>query len=271
VKNSSLIQNDILGLFPTWEQLYAAAPEAIQKAMDNCKCKMKGYKFLSHKLTESEFYAFLASFAVYQSDKDPFGNYLQGERYKDHDSGLSYGIYVYGPGNTILAFTGTDEGIDWLANIQQGAGNSSAPQYNQLEKLFVKHHIYEMRPAVITGHSLGGGLATIAAIRLGRPEALIALNPAAPNKDVVKQIEKQKLNNGIFDMTDAKAALATSWVVDGDILTELQRPFRGLAFIKIGQVKEIKFAKKPLLKGDWLNHSACFFLYYALTAVPAGL
>ncbi|MBO5438827.1 MAG: hypothetical protein J6A23_14295 [Thermoguttaceae bacterium] len=271
VENNSLLRNDILGLFPTWEQLYAAAPESIQKAMEHCKCMMEGYEFLLNSqdsLTESEFYAFLASFAVYQSDKNPFGGYLRGMRYKDPKSGLSYGIYEYAPGKTILVFTGTDERIDWEANIRQGIGDSSAPQYDQLGDLLAT---LQIRPTLITGHSLGGGLATIAAIRPGRPEALIALNPAAPNSNVVKRIEQLKLDSGLFDMTDAKAVLATSWVVDGDILTALQRPLRGSFFINIGQVKKIQFAQKPLFGGDRLNHSACFFLYYALTAPKKGL
>jgi len=271
VENNSLLRNDILGLFPTWEQLFEAAPESIQKAMERCKCMMEGYEFLLNSqdsLTESEFYAFLASFAVYQSDKNPFGGYLRGMRYKDPKSGLSYGIYEYAPGKTILVFTGTDERIDWEANIRQGIGDSSAPQYDQLGALLAT---LQIRPTLITGHSLGGGLATIAAIRLGRPEALIALNPAAPNSNVVKRIEQLKLDSGLFDMTDAKAVLATSWVVDGDILTALQRPLRGSFFINIGQVKKIQLAQKPLFGGDRLNHSACFFLYYALTAPKKGL
>lgn len=87
---------------------------------------------------------------------------------------LSPGEYHY-----VLAFAGTNEGIDWATNLQQAA-TGKGPQYEQAKALSeVLHRNYGDKLS-FTGHSLGGGLATYASMNTGRPATVF--NPAAVSR-----------------------------------------------------------------------------------------
>ncbi len=75
----------------------------------------------------------------------------------------------------ILSFSGTDGGLspDWLDNIQQGLTGLSG-QY--LAALALASRV---RPDLVVGHSLGGGLASYVGVYQGRQTATV--NPAALN------------------------------------------------------------------------------------------
>lgn len=73
----------------------------------------------------------------------------------------------------ILSFSGTDEGLDWLDNVQQGLTGLSA-QY--LGALGLASRV---NPDIVIGHSLGGGLASYVGIYQGRQTATV--NPAPLN------------------------------------------------------------------------------------------
>ncbi|MBO7942079.1 DUF2974 domain-containing protein, partial [Streptomyces sp. S9] len=84
------------------------------------------------------------------------------------DSGFLARIYGDEHGHYVVAFSGTDEGKDWLTNFRQGLGFEDA-QYNQAIALAREAKVAFGDEVVITGHSLGGGLAGVASISSGIP------------------------------------------------------------------------------------------------------
>ena len=86
----------------------------------------------------------------------------------------------------IVAFSGSDEGKDWGDNIKQGVGLPTA-QYDEAVDFANKWKASDGNNVILTGHSLGGGLASYASIRTdlhatavnGAPLALdhLGLNP----------------------------------------------------------------------------------------------
>jgi len=89
----------------------------------------------------------------------------------------------------ILSYSGTDSGPspDWLDNIQQGLTGMSA-QYIAALALGAA-----VRPDIVVGHSLGGGLASYVGIYQGRNVA--AVNPAPLNINGISGVP-MLVNNG---------------------------------------------------------------------------
>jgi len=84
----------------------------------------------------------------------------------DDESGFKAALYRNKKdGSIVLAFAGTDDWEDIVANFSQGMGNVPQ-QYHQAQMLTetVKMH-YGDSKLTITGHSLGGGLATYAGLQ----------------------------------------------------------------------------------------------------------
>jgi hypothetical protein len=81
---------------------------------------------------------------------------------------------------TVLSFSGTDEGGDWLDNVAQGLTGMSS-QY-----LFALQVAAANAADVVVGHSLGGGLASYVGVYGGRQTATI--NPAALNINIASGI-----------------------------------------------------------------------------------
>lgn len=81
-------------------------------------------------------------------------------------------VYVTGSGSEAeytVAFRGSQSGGDWIANVQQGAGFDST---HYRAALAIGERIARSPIADqvdFTGHSLGGGLASAAAVASGRP------------------------------------------------------------------------------------------------------
>ena len=65
---------------------------------------------------------------------------------------------------TVVAFSGSDEGVDWLNNAGQGLGLPT-PQYDEAVAFANKWKAKEGNDVILTGHSLGGGLASYAALK----------------------------------------------------------------------------------------------------------
>ncbi|MCB1023074.1 MAG: DUF2974 domain-containing protein, partial [Acidobacteria bacterium] len=76
-----------------------------------------------------------------------------------YEQGSYRAVTVMSPsGKKILSFAGTDDLLDWGDNIEQGLIGFS-PQY-----ILARTHALFVNPDIVTGHSLGGGLASYAAI-----------------------------------------------------------------------------------------------------------
>lgn len=80
----------------------------------------------------------------------------------------------------IVAYSGTDEKIDWDDNIKQGLGLSTA-QYKEAVDFANKWKDTDGNNVILTGHSLGGGLASYASIKTDLHATAINSAPLALN------------------------------------------------------------------------------------------
>lgn len=83
----------------------------------------------------------------------------------DPASGFQAGIYA-DEQHYVLAFAGTNDMRDWLSNVRQATGYDDV-QYNHAVALAKSAKAAFGDALVITGHSLGGGLAATAALATG--------------------------------------------------------------------------------------------------------
>ncbi len=80
----------------------------------------------------------------------------------------------------IVAFSGSDEGKDWGDNIKQGVGLSTA-QYDAAVDFANKWKASDGDNVILTGHSLGGGLASYASIKTDLHATAVNSAPLALN------------------------------------------------------------------------------------------
>jgi len=116
-------------------------------------------------------------------------------------------------GEYVLAFRGTDDLKDWGDNALQSRGMATK-QYRLAVELAKKvRNALPNENLTITGHSLGGGLATAAALAIGA-EATV-FNPAALHPKTAKKLG--------LDYNDAKKLVDVT-TMDGDALAMIQAP-----------------------------------------------
>jgi RHS repeat-associated protein len=140
---------------------------------------------------------------------------VEGERM---GSNLAYVLYKNKTtGKSALVFKGTEPTSlkDWLNNFGQGAGLTTE-QYRDAIK---KTAEYALDPRYsgnleLIGHSLGGGLASAAALTSQLPATVF--NPAGVNLDTVKRINVES-----FDDANANKLIKV-YRVGGELLTTLQ-------------------------------------------------
>lgn len=127
-------------------------------------------------------------------------------------------VYVTGEGASAeftVAFRGSQSASDWVNNAQQGLGLDSAHYRSALaigERIARSDAAGQVR---FTGHSLGGGLASAAALASGRPAD--TFNAAGLHRDTIAQARD------IHQATAAPGeAQIDSWQVQGEILSLIQ-------------------------------------------------
>jgi Lipase (class 3) len=94
------------------------------------------------------------------------------ELHPDNVLGFSYGIFQRsGTGEIVLAYTGTNEKVDWVSNITAGSG---LPSWQVSNAALVCQQVKAKYGSNITlsGHSLGGGLASIMSTWFNRPSVV---------------------------------------------------------------------------------------------------
>ncbi len=133
----------------------------------------------------------------------------------DTKTGFKARIYGDDEGRIVLAYSGTDEGKDWLVNLGQGLGFETA-HYNQAMALARQTKVAFGDDVVITGHSLGGGLAAAAAVATDTPA--VTFNAAGVHDKTMSRIgldpdaAAQEAENGLI----------RRYAVKNEILTDLQ-------------------------------------------------
>lgn len=108
---------------------------------------------------------------------------------------------------TIVAFAGSQNGDDWRNNIQQGLGLPSR-QYQQAVDFANKWRAIDGNNVRLTGHSLGGGLASYASVRTNLPATAVNAAPLALNRFSLNPFENRR-----------DAARITQYYVPGEALT----------------------------------------------------
>lgn len=134
---------------------------------------------------------------------------------EDASTGFRAALYEDGDGRRVLAFAGSGDVPDWLNNLQQGIGLDAA-QYRQAIALAKDAKLAFGDSLAITGHSLGGGLATAAALATG--SAAVTFNAAGLTD---RTIEGLGLDPAAA-RSEARDGQVRRYSVDGEVLTGLQ-------------------------------------------------
>ncbi|MBB5864154.1 XVIPCD domain-containing protein [Xanthomonas sp. 3058] len=133
----------------------------------------------------------------------------------DAKSGFDAAFYRNDQGQVVLGFCGTDESKDWKHNIGQGLGLDDA-QYASAIQLGSQARQAFGDQVVITGHSLGGGLAAASAMVNDIPA--VTYNAAGVND---RTLERQGLDAAAAK-DYASSELIRGYHVKNEILTHLQ-------------------------------------------------
>lgn len=141
------------------------------------------------------------------------------ELLENRDSDFHAAIYRnYNTGEVVLAFEGTSTGKDWKANGDQGRGISTS-QYEQAKEIGLRfNETFPDEKKVITGHSLGGGLAAYAGLWTGNKDIkVITFNAAGLHDSTLASANDQ----GGVTRADADKVV-TNFNLDGEMLTTMQ-------------------------------------------------
>jgi len=143
---------------------------------------------------------------------------------QDTRSGFGANFYTGPQGHVVLAFTGTDEGRDWWHNLGQGLGLRDA-QYDQAIELAGEARRAFGTDLVLTGHSLGGGLAAAAAMVHEVPA--VTFNAAGVHD---RTLERLGFDAGVLKR-EAAQGLIRSYAVESELLTHLQEDSFPLKYV----------------------------------------
>jgi len=133
----------------------------------------------------------------------------------DGKSGFDASLYRDASGAVVVAYAGTDEGKDWRHNFRQGLGFEDA-QYDQAIALAREAKQAFGNNVVLTGQSLGGGLAAAASM-VGEVPA-VTFNAAGVHD---KTLERYGFDADVLKQ-EAEQGLIRSYRVKNELLTHLQ-------------------------------------------------
>jgi hypothetical protein len=149
------------------------------------------------------------------SDDDLRGAGIDPALLHDGKSGFDASFYRDAQGAVVLAYTGTDELKDWKHNLGQGLGFKDA-QYDQAIALGRQAKEAYGDQLIVTGHSLGGGLA--AASSMVNEIPAVTFNAAGVHD---KTLERYGFDADVLKQ-EAEHGLIRSYAVKNEILTHLQ-------------------------------------------------
>ncbi len=124
-------------------------------------------------------------------------------------------VYIHHEtGDAVVAFRGSQTGDDWRANIRQGAGLPT-DHYARALRIGAALARHPDARVTLTGHSLGGGLASAAAAASGRDA--ITFNAAGLSPPTLAQADSIRRTAAV-----KQAAQVAAFHVRGEILTAIQ-------------------------------------------------
>ncbi len=155
----------------------------------------------------------------------------------DGVTGFSAGVYRKG-NEIVISYTGTnDKSLDWLFGNIAATGLLPAPQVFAAMRLYLD--VKRANPGTsisFTGHSLGGGLASLMSVFFNKPATVFAQAPfqlTAQNPVVLSALQASLLLNGYLDLDFSlyNASFGTLFLlregnvsntyIDGEILRSL--------------------------------------------------
>ena len=113
----------------------------------------------------------------------------------------------------IVAYAGSNDRQDWITNLRQAGGETPA-QYRQAVELAGKYQNKYGDRVILTGHSLGGGLASYASLQTGLRATAVNAAPLAPNN---------LGGNPFFNPRVTQNPRITQYYVPGEAVTEIDR------------------------------------------------
>lgn len=162
---------------------------------------------------------------------------LRGEDLISPQSSFRARVYVAegdGGPHYVVSFRGTTDGSDWKANARQGVGLPS-DQYSRALMIAKAIRRHPDARVTITGHSLGGGLASAAALASGRGAQ--TFNAAGLSDETTRQA-------GVI-RGDAPTPKIAAFYVRGEILSAIQDGGDRLAGAILGGIPGAIFADAP--------------------------
>lgn len=143
-------------------------------------------------------------------------------------------------GETVLAFKGTTSGADWGTNLSQGLGQDT-DYYNRAMNLARRVKHATPGPLSITGHSLGGGLASAASAVTGVPADTFNAAGLHPGTIAKYNVDRKTAGEHI-----------EAYRVEGEVLSTIQNgKVQGVAVAATGIL-----AGAPAVTGAYLGARA---------------
>ncbi|AYA39431.1 phospholipase [Xenorhabdus nematophila] len=151
------------------------------------------------------------------SDEELLKAGIDPDTLNDYSTGFQAGVYKH-KGLYIVSFTGSNELQDFMTSINQGLGYKTK-QYDQAIELAHKSLKVFGENIIFTGHSLGGGLATVAALATGKPAVIYnsagVSDATLKNMGVSPQVAREMADSGLI----------RHYTVQHDWLSNLQKKF----------------------------------------------
>lgn len=156
----------------------------------------------------------------------------------DKWTGFSAGVYKNDLTNEIvIAYTGTNDRIADLLNWTAGLGVPAPQIYDAMAYYFVFRAAYPTANITFTGHSLGGGLASLMAVLFDKQATVFdeaPFQPAAQNPLLLPSFSAAMVSSGYFDASLAlyiasggllaltRESNVTQYYVEGEVLSYLR-------------------------------------------------
>jgi Protein of unknown function (DUF2974) len=204
-----------------WGRVDSVQP-SLQRAVDTVKA-------VGASTIDNRTLALLAA-DVYRASANPPGDFrvaepsdltalgLRPQDLTSTQSAFSARVYVQGAGadaEFVVAFRGSSsDKTDWISNLRQGVGLNS-DHYARALQIGERLARNEDANVTLVGHSLGGGLASAAAVASGRDAA--TFNAAGLSNATIRSAEQARTSAGV-----AGAGNVTAFYISGEILSAIQ-------------------------------------------------